>query len=692
MMKRFATWLWKEWRDQRAVTLGILGAIPALTALAYWAFGERIGAASLANVRPIFLGIAVGLVVFAIAGDLFAGENRRSTIQALRRLPGSMAPAFLAKLTYLAVLLVVVVALQGVSLAVAENLNAPQMAKMGMSDYAHNGASRSLHLFHELAHFPGSTLWLTGLGFSVLGLWTLLVSSWMGRSGVAAIGALVVLAALATPFVLFFKAHPWFFPGPYRLAAWAAAAAALVATLAAALSFLRGQRFVGRPLRPFLLGAAVLLVALGGSYAYAHQQLRDWLEITPQSEDFRIFDARYGAGGKHLFLTVHRGTAWSDGRPMDGSRMQSDPWHPRRGTPMQAWVVDLKTGAHRTVDERAVRYFQPVPENSDAHPPWPLDPIEALVCYRLDERPDGSDVLALGWWDARSAKEVRVLPSNVRDQTTVDLVRRELAQRASLRDAQGRRVWMRGAEIEHEGQAFAPLPGLVAWNPVNRALSTVPGGWVGYHFQQPETGAPSAGWHLTDVATGTQRDLALPKGHSFWTGGVLSMESALVRVYERKPRPVYTPRWQLFQASQPSEARDPKNLPDDVSSVIGENLVLALRGDKRGRTLHAWNPLTGADRPLAWGRQALEDIAGASAYGKTGDGRLLLQVRRTDSAHAWVLLDAAREHLRVLRGWHTVSEQPLALLEDHTLVLLEDNKRVIRYPTVGGAEILFPKP
>ena len=54
-MQRFFAWMRKEWRDQRAITIGIGLAVPGLTGLAYWAFGERIGAAPPANSSPFMV-------------------------------------------------------------------------------------------------------------------------------------------------------------------------------------------------------------------------------------------------------------------------------------------------------------------------------------------------------------------------------------------------------------------------------------------------------------------------------------------------------------------------------------------------------------------------------------------------------------------------------------------------------------
>jgi len=678
-MKRFAVWLWKEWRDQRAVTVGILVAIPGLTALAYWAFGERIGQAHLDNVRPVFLGIAVGLVVFAVAGDLLAGENRRKTIRAVRRLPGSLGSAFAAKLTFLGLLIVAVIALQGVSLAVAENLNAERMAEIGMSGYHLNGASRSMALFEELGQFPGSTLWFTGLGFGVLALWTLLVSSWMGRSGVAGIGAIVLLAALATPFVLFFKDHPWFFPGPMRLAALTATLAALVALVATALSFLRGQRFHGRPFRPFLLGAAVLGVCLGGGYAYAQHSLDAWLEIEPTDEDFRIWEAKVGAGDRYLYLTVHRGAAWNGGKTMygrhDGLR---DPWAERRGSPMQAWVVDLTTGKRAIVDDRAERYFDRVPEAAGVILPMPLDPVEALVSYSLN----GEEIAGLGWWDARTGERVRVLSSKVRDGVTLELARRQLRADTWQRDAQGRRVWLRDDLLEREDDSVELPKALVPRHTRTRALQPVPGGWFG--FRWGKTGTIDSLLFL-DAATGEEQSIDRKK-HSILYMDVLSPTHMFTHEGNRKL---------LLAFEDPEHLIAPKNPPRSISNIVGRDQVLAVRGAKHAGSLHVWNPLTGEDRPLRWQGAAPEGISEVAARGRTSDGRILLRVvaQRPRARFAWAVLDADHASVQLVKPYSRNQHQyPVALLQNDALVMLEDRRTVVRYRPRGGSEVLFPRP
>ncbi|MDF1700454.1 MAG: hypothetical protein P1V36_04780 [Planctomycetota bacterium] len=688
-MQRFFAWMRKEWRDQRAITIGIGLAVPGLTGLAYWAFGERIGAAQLENVGFTFLAIAVGLVVFAIAGDLFAGENRRGTIHALRRLPGGLGSAFGAKLAFLVLVLLGVIVLQGLSLAVAENLNADRIAKLGLNDYHRNGASRSVAIFEQLGDFPTSPLWLAGLGLGVFGLWTLLVSSWMGRSGVASIGAVVLVAALGVPFALFFKEHPWFFPGTLYLMAGTASVAALVALVALALSFLRGQRYAGRPFRPFLLGASVLVLAVGGGYAYAESSLRSWLSFGPHAEGFRIHEAHIGAGGKRLFLTVSRGPMWDGDRVVSAAQQSNNPWRPRRGTPAQGWVVDLEAGTHTPIDDRAVRYFLDVPELGGAFAYESREPVEALVCDHLENPAEP----ALRWWDARSGEPARVLPFAVRDASALALVRRQLMSAAWQRDSEGRRVWLRDGRIEREGDVLEAPAGLVARPKVHKGLAIarpVPGGWFG--FSNVEGRMEPA---VLDADSGELSLIPkLPQTTGYWHAHVLSTEHMLIRKYRKlDKRGARDAIVRILAFADPENHSAPKNEPPVVDRALARDQVLALRGPEHGRTLHVWNPRSGHDRALPWRGPALEGISRIQALGRAGDGRLLIQLWNSDHHTAMALLDADLATLRAVSPWAQSprrGDRVVALMPDDSLVVVRAGRTVLRLRAGKPSEVLFP--
>ncbi len=686
-LKRFQQWMWKEWRDHRAIVCGILLAIPALTALGFWAFGEHLATAWMRSTRAVYLGIAVGLVVFAVAGDLFAGETRRGTMRTVRRLPGAFGTAFLAKIVFLTALLCVVIAWQGVCLAIAEAGNGGIAMDLGLREGIDGGPARAMALLEGVAAFPTGELWINGLGYGVLALWTLLVSSWMGRSGVAGIGALVLLGALASPFFLFFQEHPYFFPGPLVLAGWAAGVSALVALAACALSFLRGARFEGRPLRPFLLGASVLLVALGGGYAYASASLDAWLDLDPQADDFHIMDAHVGAGEGHLYVTVHRGQAWNGGKLLLLHHALNQGVKERRGTPLQAWVVDLGTQGIQRVDDRAERYFMRPSECQNIVHTRPLDPVDGLVCLRLA----GADVEAAQWWDAALGKPLRVLPTDMRDAKTIDLVRRNLRTASWQRDSQGRRVWIRDGVVERDGDMPALPVGLWKRQVPHRRLTAVPGGWYGWISRM---GTARQQRIFVDVETGGERPAGSERKQHLWGWNILSPEHVLD--YERDAKGHFKPGGKRSVA--PLGADEPnvlaKNTPTIVGRVIGRDAVLALRGPKWDLTLHVWNPRTGQTRELPWLGRRPDLLRGAAVHGYTGDGRLLLQLDRGTSLERRIslaVLSADREHVRLIADGLASWVQPIALLKDDALVAIQDTRRVVRLAPDKPVEVLFPR-
>ncbi len=688
-LRTFAAWFWKEWRDQRAVTIGILLAIPGLTALAFWSFGEHLATVWLHNTRAVFLGIGVGLVNFAIASSLFAGETRRGTIQTVRRLPGALGAAFFAKIAFLTVLLVVVIAWSGICLAIAEAGNGGVASDLGLRYGTPGGATRAMALWNQLAEFPTGELWSVGLGMGVLCLWTLLVSTWMGRSGVAGVAAIVLLGVLATPFALMFLAHRYFFAGPWVLAGWTAGISAAAALVACALSHLRGHRFAGRPLRPFLLGSAVLLVALGGGYAYAQVALDDWLEVDPHDDDFQVYEARVGAGERYLYLTVHRGAAWIGDKNIRTNDRKTG-WDSVRGTPLQAWVYDLETSQVQKLGGRAAQYFTVVPEAMGTGAFRQLEPCQSVICVRMQDAVENPGPVT--WWDAVAASPKRTLPWATRDPVSLDLVRRTLAASSWKRDAQGRRVWLRDDILETEG-ALEDVPAGVRPRAVRRrALRPVPGGWFGWDMQ---LGNRMEAKLFLSAADGEQRKLAPDRSVGPWGHYVLGAEYALG--FGRSTKKTKSGAREFERIVIPlngGEAFAPQNLPEKQSSVLGENLVLGLRGPKGAYGLHAWNPIDGADRAIAWSGTAPGPVSSAMVYGRAGDGRMLLMLQRTDPWRtAWAVLTPDARTATLIVPWNAQwrSSAPIALLPDNTLIVGEEHKRVVRYAPGKAREVLFPR-
>ena len=99
-MHRFLTGLWKEARDQRAILLALLVALPLLVVAAGWAFGDQVHQPTFAALALFIVPIALALFLIAVASELFGGERRRGTLDFSRRLPGGLGGAFAAKLGF----------------------------------------------------------------------------------------------------------------------------------------------------------------------------------------------------------------------------------------------------------------------------------------------------------------------------------------------------------------------------------------------------------------------------------------------------------------------------------------------------------------------------------------------------------------------------------------------------------------
>ncbi|MHC4409617.1 MAG: hypothetical protein ACYS0F_11495, partial [Planctomycetota bacterium] len=98
-MNTLRFYLWKEWREFRAVAIGLAVALPLLLALALVALPERIYGDR--DAALMFAGIGglgmLMITLFALTTDLFAGEVRSGGIDFLGRLPAGLGKPFAAK-------------------------------------------------------------------------------------------------------------------------------------------------------------------------------------------------------------------------------------------------------------------------------------------------------------------------------------------------------------------------------------------------------------------------------------------------------------------------------------------------------------------------------------------------------------------------------------------------------------------
>ena len=112
--------LWKEWRDHRAVILGICALLPPVVFAAILLVPKGLFALPTA-------GAAAGLAIAALAlgADLVPDEVRRGTISFLRRLPDGLGAVFAAKAALLVGTLALSAALGYTAASLAERAAGP---------------------------------------------------------------------------------------------------------------------------------------------------------------------------------------------------------------------------------------------------------------------------------------------------------------------------------------------------------------------------------------------------------------------------------------------------------------------------------------------------------------------------------------------------------------------------------------
>jgi hypothetical protein len=284
------THLWKEWRDHRAVILGIVALLPPVIFAALLLIPEGVVALPTA-------GAAAGLAVVALAlgADLVPGEVRRGTLMFLRRLPGGLGPVFLAK----AVLLVVALLLSGA-------------LGFGAANLAQRVAGR-----------PALALdWTYAPEALAVVLWIFAVAMWLPRGELAVPATALCLGAFVLPMRMLLEWNPGLkLPvDAMTLGRWTLVPAGL---LVAWLSF-RGRRF-GGAWGSAWRGLLVTLVLFTPAWGYVADRASDWRRFDPNDAQCRLWWGYVGTGGRYVFLNAFC------------------------GGPSHAILVDLQTGDWRAV-------------------------------------------------------------------------------------------------------------------------------------------------------------------------------------------------------------------------------------------------------------------------------------------------------------------------------------------------------
>jgi hypothetical protein len=656
-MRRFAVGLWKEARDHRVVVLALLAAVPLLVLGAAWALGDRVPPHAFAGTSLVAVPVALALFLIAVGSELFAGERRRGTLDLVRRLPGGLAAALGAKLgAYLL----------GAVLFPAWGWCT---AFVACAAFGPESASAELATLTFVAPDPVITgLLLAGLA---LGVWVLLVSTWIPQGGAAVLGAGLLLGLLVLPAVLTLKDSPWLVSQlkPRQLDDVTSALAVLagVGLLALALSWLRGNRRLASAWSPAWRGLACVGVLAGAGYAWGAVALDRALTVDPHDPGFRIGSGTIGVGQRWAFLNVQRtGSAWFE---ENGRR--------HFGTPMQPWLVNLETGEHRRMGDYDETWM-PMRESKHA-----LQPI----AWRWTA-PD-----AIHWHDGATTEERKTLPYAVRTPEVHAWEREALAVLAWHRDPEGRALWFEGDRLVREGD---PLPRDVGYRQIGGWEQPIPGGWLRHTWRQ---GQPHPTYVTIEAATGKERDVTELRKRN--TCEVLGPTRLLVPLSvapggKDKPRP-----FRLVDVDRPEASRDvlaPEGA-DVFRTVLDDGRLLFLAGPSpEKRTLVRWSPASGAVEPLldADGARVEGYLVGALARLPGGLHVLRLQPTRyapgehTPPLHYLFDERTGRVQRLASLGYHF---EPLAIVDARTVIAIEGSNLLVRYgPAPGERTVLFPRP
>ncbi len=632
-MSTFFAHLRKEWRDQRAILLGIAVAIPLLLVAGLWLLGDTVSRVECAT--PFIVAGAVALPMLALSTELFAGESRRNTQRFLRRLPLGLLRAWAAKVFfYLLVVTVTAAYAAAVFLCVAALFGGPERA----------GAVEQ-----ELTRV-GMVWPMTGAVVAV-GLWILLVSTWIPKGGAAAGVALLMLGGLAAPVYLTMKTQPHFLLG------WSAVptlvwAFVLAPLFLSAWCWCRGARFATGLFAPVLRGLPVVLLLAGGGLAYGAHAYDRWMDLDPSDPQCRFSSAFVGEGERFVFVNAYRVDSLGTGIP---------------GT-QRPWAIDLKT--------KEVRRLAP-PGHQISTPDWGIGfargrPSGTWKTLQIMPTGDASLDAPIRWVDAESGKIWKTLPLDVQSPELLERLRDEARRHAIVRLADGRRAWT-----------------LTTWSRSGASLratrrlerETADGGVEGEDVPETTgfTWATRFGWvvntpqgtaHVSGEAGSATTPLRLAKGVYPWSWHWTSPRSTLVPVWSKSQGGTST--WKIQDVETGAFTEIP-HLPSncEVLHVVDATRVLVLLRGVGPQSGLAWlDTGTGALTPLPPLPGAPRGAISASVDAVLPSGSLVVTGGDVSGRSFCERLDADGRW-ESPRGWHHNGLPYVTTATDRMAVLLD---------------------
>ncbi len=280
-MGAFATLVWKEWRDVRAVTLVAAALVPVAVGVLAWATrdwrsGELLALAALPALA--------GLYWVALASDVVAGDATSGRLATLAALPVRPWKLFGAKLAFLV----------GAGLAFALWVLAVETAVVT--------AFGSEHALASFGRALPDALVLLAVCAAVAAA-TAFVST-VGPGGVAA----VVLACIGLGtggWLAYERARGWSYPLASDEVACGAGLVAVAALAAAWIAFARGRVHLVPRARAASIGLGTLAVLLGVPVSAAAWRASEWLELVPGDEQAWLRWIVPSPNGRWLALVVH---------------------------------------------------------------------------------------------------------------------------------------------------------------------------------------------------------------------------------------------------------------------------------------------------------------------------------------------------------------------------------------------------
>jgi len=270
-MSTFMNYLWKEWRDHRAVVLGIAICVPLLLLIARFALPLNVVESE------VFVHVAawgtLAIAILALGSDLVPGEVRRGRISFLARMPSDLGVAYGAKLLFLL------------------------SAIIASTSYGFISGALVAGWPDDGMEFLGGPVLLVLYAAP----WVFAVSCWLPRGALALPATGLALALFVLPFYLVHLWFPTFSPTTGDVIFWGAALG-IGAFAVAWISFTRGYRYGRGFLSAGWRGLAVTLLVFTPAYAYGGYRLHEWRTIDPASDGFRIVRFLRSPSGDTYFV------------------------------------------------------------------------------------------------------------------------------------------------------------------------------------------------------------------------------------------------------------------------------------------------------------------------------------------------------------------------------------------------------